>query len=162
MLMKRILSLLLCVCLTVLTLSPIGSQTFCSAEAEEKYFIPAVVFDGLTPGTYRDTAATNNDGQVSMDSEIITKGIWVDTQEDMGLITPHPTLPQKQGITNLHGFIANDNDNNGITESISVIPNDNQGVSYTLGVNTNNDFIYVWNLKKSNSESRLVVARGRG
>lgn len=133
--MKKIISLLLCFCFTVLTLSPL---MYCSVSASE-YYIPAVTFEGLTPGQYRDTGATSWDGTIPADSEIITEGIWVDPIEMMGF-NDHSLEEFPGDKTNMHGFIANDEDEDGKTESISAIPNNNSGLQFTLGVNTSNNF----------------------
>lgn len=91
----------------------------------------------LTPGMYRDTEALGWAGIIPTDAEIITKGIWVDPEGAKGLVAADSAT---NGKTNIHGFIAEDYTNDGKTDTIAAIPNNNSGVEFTLGFNTKNSF----------------------
>lgn len=133
--MKRAVSVLLGVSLLLTSFFTGNIMNYCAAASSEDYYIPAIDFSNLTPGSYRDTEELGWAGIIPEGAEILTEGIWVDPVESMGFGEPLST-----GKTNIHGFIANDKNGDGITESISAIPNDNAGIQYTLGINCNNDF----------------------
>ena len=102
-------------------------------------YMEAIDFSVLTPDTYRDTEELGWAGIIPLDSEIITKGIWVDDESVKGLETYDMNVDDITH-TNIHGFSATDNTNDGKTDILSPLPNNNSGMKFTLGVNTNTDF----------------------
>lgn len=117
----------------------IGIWPYGQTESIVPKVMPMIDFTVLTPGSYRDTAELGWAGKILTDSEIITKGIWVDDEDIKGFNNANLSeFPADK--TNMHGFIANDEDGDGKTDSLTAIPNNNSGMQFTLGVNNRIDF----------------------
>lgn len=102
-------------------------------------YIDGLDLSVLTPGAYRDTEELGWAGIIDTDSEIITKGIWVDKESEKGFNDAY-RFWKLLDKTNFHGFIATDTDADGKTDRIEAIPNNNSGLYCTIGMNSGNSF----------------------